>query len=156
MLFTRLPTHENAIGAILTLNKMMNILGEMDDYSMSTELIFRIAFWVLFGGLIVMQAYSASRVQQAGERVTADRRAIAREGWGYVVARIAGSLALIAFLGMYAINPRWLAVLTVPFPDWLRWIGIALGCVSFGLYAWAQATLGREWSPTCKYGRNIV
>lgn len=147
MLFTRLPPHENAIGAIPTQDKMLNILGEMEDNSMSTELIFRIAFWVLFGGLIVMQAYFASRVQQAGERVTADRRAIAREGWGYVVARIAGSLALIAFLVVYAINPSWIEELTVPFPDWLRWIGIALGCVSFGLYAWAQATLGKEWSP---------
>jgi len=55
---------------------------------MSIESIFRIAFWFLFGGLIIMQVYFASRVRQAGERVAADRNAIAREGWGYVVARI--------------------------------------------------------------------
>ena len=28
---------------------------------MSTESIFRIAFWILFGGLIVMQVYFASQ-----------------------------------------------------------------------------------------------
>ena len=114
---------------------------------MSIESIFRIVFWFLFGGLIIMQVYFASRFHQAGERVSADRNAIAREGWGYVVVRIIASLALITFLVLYAINPTWLGVLSVPFPNWLRGIGIVLGCASFGLYGWAQATLGKEWSP---------
>ena len=61
--------------------------------------------------------------------------------------RIISSLALIGFLVLYAINPTWLNVLSVPFPDWLRWLGVALGCASFVLYAWAQASLGKEWSP---------
>jgi protein-S-isoprenylcysteine O-methyltransferase Ste14 len=114
---------------------------------MSTESIFRIAFWILFGGLIVMQIYFASRVRQAGERVKADRNAIEREGWGYAVVRTVASLALIGFLMLYAINPTWLGVLSAPFPDWLRWAGIVLGGASLALYAWAQATLGKEWSP---------
>jgi protein-S-isoprenylcysteine O-methyltransferase Ste14 len=114
---------------------------------MNTEPIFRTAFWVLFGGLIVMQVYFASRVRQAGERVKADRQAIEREGWWYAVVRAIGSLSLIAFLVLYAVNPLWLGVLLVPFPDWLRWTGVALGGVSFALYAWSQATLGKEWSP---------
>jgi protein-S-isoprenylcysteine O-methyltransferase Ste14 len=112
-----------------------------------TETIFRIAFWVLFGGLIVMQVYFASRVQQAGERVKADREAIEREGWWYAVVRGIGSLALIGFLVLFAIDPPWLDVLSVRLPDWLRWAGIALGVVSFGFYGWSQATLGKAWSP---------
>ena len=114
---------------------------------MNTESIFRIAFWVLFGGLIVMQIYFASRVRQAGERVTASQQAIQREGWGYVAVRSIASLALIAFLVLYAIHPPWFRVLSFPLSTWLRWIGVALGCASFGLYVWAQATLGKEWSP---------
>jgi len=114
---------------------------------MSTESIFRIAFWVLFGGLMVMQVYFASRVHRAGERVAADRQAIEREGWWYAVVRAIGSLSLIAFLVLYAINPPWLGALLVPFPGWLRWTGIALGVVSFVLYGWSQATLGKAWSP---------
>ena len=70
---------------------------------MSTESIFHIAFWFLFGGMIVMQVYFASRVQQAGERVVADRKAIEREGWGYAVVRAISSLALITFLVLGAI-----------------------------------------------------
>jgi len=114
---------------------------------MSTDSIFRIAFWILFGGLILMQVYSAARVQRAGERVGADRSAIVRERWSYIVVHILGSLALIVFLVLYAINPPWLEVLSVLIPDWLRWTGILLGVASFGLYAWAQAVLGKEWSP---------
>jgi protein-S-isoprenylcysteine O-methyltransferase Ste14 len=114
---------------------------------MSSTSLLRIAFWVLFMGLVVMQVYFASQVRRAGERVAADRTAIEREGLGYAVVRAIGSLALIAFLVLYAIDPPWLGVLVVPFPDWLRWAGVALGAPSLVLYAWSQATLGKEWSP---------
>jgi protein-S-isoprenylcysteine O-methyltransferase Ste14 len=97
--------------------------------------------------MIIMQVYFARRVRQAGERVTADRQAIEREGWWYAVVRGIGSLALIAFLVLYGIHPSWMKALSVPLPDWLRWTGAALGAASFVLYGWAQATLGKEWSP---------
>lgn len=113
---------------------------------MSSETWFGTAFWVLFGGLVVMQIHFARRVQQKGERVTADRTAIEREGWGYVVVRSISSLALIAFFVFYAINPPWFGILSVPLPTWLRWAGVALGVVSFFFYVWSQATLGKEWS----------
>jgi protein-S-isoprenylcysteine O-methyltransferase Ste14 len=119
----------------------------MEDRPMNTELIFRIAFWILFGGLMVMQVYFASRVHRAGERVKADHDAIEREGWWYAVVRAIGSLSLIAFLVLYAINPTWLEALLVPFPDWLRWTGVAFGVISFALYTWSQGMLGKAWSP---------
>jgi len=114
---------------------------------MNTETFFHSAFWILFGGMIVMQIYFDARVRRAGERVKADRQAIEREGWGYAIVRAIGSFALIAFLVLYAINPAWLEVLSVPFQNWLRWLGIALGVFSFVFYAWAQAALGKAWSP---------
>ena len=121
---------------------------------MSTERIFHIVFWLLFGGLIIIQIYFASRVRQVGERVGADQKAIEREGLGYIIVRIIGSLALIGFLVLYAFNPIWLSVLSVPFPNWLRWLGVALGCASFVLYIWAQVTLGKEWSPHLQTRKN--
>jgi hypothetical protein len=49
---------------------------------MSVESLFRIAFWLIFGGMIVMQVYFASRLRLAGDHTAADRKAIEREGWG--------------------------------------------------------------------------
>lgn len=34
----------------------------------------------------------------------------------------------------------------MPFPNWLRWLGVALGVVSLTFYAWSRQTLGQEWS----------
>jgi protein-S-isoprenylcysteine O-methyltransferase Ste14 len=113
---------------------------------MSMESLFRIAFWFVFGGMIVMQAYFAYRARVTGQRVAADRRAMEREGLGYSVVRAIRSLCLVAFLVLYAINPSWLGVLSVPFPVWMRWLGVALGVASLAVYAWSRVTLGKEWS----------
>jgi len=110
------------------------------------ELLSRIAFWFIFGGMLVMQVYFASRIRLAGEHKATNRKAIEREGWRHAVVRAIRSISLIAFLVLYVINPPWLGVLLVPFPDWLRWIGVALGVVSLAVYSWSRATLGREWS----------
>ena len=113
---------------------------------MSIEPIYRIAFWVVFAGMIALQAYYASRARQAGKREEASRKASVREGWGTAAVRVVRSISLVAFLVLYAINPPWFGVLSLPFPDWLRWTGAALGIVSLALYAWSRDTLGNEWS----------
>ena len=89
----------------------------------------------------------AARIQRAGERFGAYRSAIERQRWGYIVVRIIRSLALITFLVLYVINPPWFDVHLLPFPEWLRWVGILLGLCSFILYAWAHDVLGKAWSP---------
>jgi protein-S-isoprenylcysteine O-methyltransferase Ste14 len=109
--------------------------------------MFRIAFWLLFGGMILMQVYFALRIRQAGERVAADRQAIEREGWWYAIVRGISSLLLIAFLVLFGINPPWMKSLSVEMPNCLRWAGAALSAASFVLYGWSQATLGKAWSP---------
>ena len=43
---------------------------------MTTESIFRVAFWVLFAGVFVMRIYFALQVRRAGERVMPDREAV--------------------------------------------------------------------------------
>jgi protein-S-isoprenylcysteine O-methyltransferase Ste14 len=114
---------------------------------MTTELIFRVAFWVLFGGVFAMRIYFALQVRRAGERVMPDREAVEREGRGMFAARVVMFFLLLAWLALYAINPTWMRVLSVPFPDWLRWVGFALGLASLGFWSWTQVALGKEWSP---------
>jgi protein-S-isoprenylcysteine O-methyltransferase Ste14 len=37
--------------------------------------------------------------------------------------------------------------LNIGFPDWLRWVGFALGLVSVAFWTWTQVALGMQWSP---------
>jgi len=114
---------------------------------MPTETIFRLAFWVLLAGVLVMRIAFALRVRRAGERVMPDRQAVEREGKGMFAFRVLMGCLLLAWLVVYAINPPWLEALSVPLPDWLRWAGFALGLASLGLWTWTQVALGKEWSP---------
>src|SRR5512136_2718412 len=114
---------------------------------MTAESIFRVAFWVLFAGVFIMRIYFALRVRRAGERVMPDRETVKREGRGMFAIRVVMFFLLLGWLTLYAINPAWMGVLSVPFPDWLRWAGFALGLASLGFWSWTQVALGKEWSP---------
>jgi len=113
---------------------------------MNTEVGFRIAFWVLVALVLVMRAYFAFRVRQAGERVMPDRAAVEREGRGMFVIRVVAFLLLIAVLVLYGIHHPWMRALDLRLPGWLRWAGFALGLASLGLWTWTQAALGTMWS----------
>ncbi len=76
-----------------------------------------------------------------------DHQAIEREGRAMFAVRVLMFFILLAWLVLYAIYPPWLEVLSVPFPDWLRWVGFALGVASLGGWTWTQVALGKEWSP---------
>ncbi len=114
---------------------------------MATEEIFRVAFWVLFAGVLGMRMYFALKVRQAGERVMPDRAAVEREGRGMFAVRVVMFVLLLGWLVLYAINPAWMGALSVPLPAWLRWVGFALGLAGLGFWSWAQVALGKEWSP---------
>ncbi len=117
---------------------------------MATETIFRILFLILLGGVMGMRIYFTARVRQAGERVMPDREAIRREGRGAFAARVVAFFLLLAFLVLFIASPasaRWLRALSIPLPGWLRWLGFGLGLASLALWIWAQAALGKEWSP---------
>lgn len=114
---------------------------------MAAESTFRLGFWILLGGVLVMRVYFSLRVRQAGERVMPDQEAIEREGRGMFALRVLMFLLLLAWLVLFTINPPWMGALSVPFPDWLRWVGFALGLASLGFWTWTQLALGKEWSP---------
>ena len=114
---------------------------------MTTESIFRVAFWILLAGVFVMRIYFSLKVRQAGERLMPDREAVQREGRGTFIIRVVMGFVLLGWLILYAINPTWMKVLSVPFPNWLRCLGFALGLASLGFWSWTQVALGKEWSP---------
>jgi len=53
---------------------------------------------------------------------------------------------VIGLLAAFAVQPSWLAELSFPIPDVLRWLGFILGLAGLGIWIWAQIILGKEWS----------
>ena len=113
---------------------------------MVKETGFRILFWILLFLVFVMRAYFGMRVRRAGERFLPDKPAIQREGWVMFTIRFVGFFLLIGWLVLYGIYPSWMDNLRFPLPDWLRWVGFALGLVSQALWIWTQVELDTQWS----------
>jgi protein-S-isoprenylcysteine O-methyltransferase Ste14 len=114
---------------------------------MPSETIFRILFWILIAGVLLMRVFFTLQVRLAGERVMPDRAAIRREGIGAFLVRFVGFFLIIGLLAASALQPAWLAALSIPIPDIVRGSGFLLGLAGLGIWIWAQIVLGREWSP---------
>ncbi len=113
---------------------------------MDSEGIFRLAFWVLIGLMILMRIWFAIRVRRAGERLMPDQAAIRREGWRIYAIRLFVFLLLVALIVLLVRNPTWWPKLDFPLPFWLRWAGFALGLAGLGLWTWTHVALGTLWS----------
>jgi protein-S-isoprenylcysteine O-methyltransferase Ste14 len=111
------------------------------------ESTFRITFWVLVAGVMLMRIYFTWRVRKAGERVMPDNQAIEQEGRGMFALRVVMFFALIGWMVCYAISPEWMSILSITLQGWLRWVGFGVGLASLGFWIWAQVELGKEWSP---------
>lgn len=113
---------------------------------MVNDTVFHGLFWGLLGGMMAVRALSVVQVRRSGARFTPDRQAIEQEGRVAFAVRFVGFFLLIGTLVAYAINPRWMQALDTPIPDPARWIGFVFGLLGVGMAAWAQVTLGRQWS----------
>ncbi len=114
---------------------------------MNIETIFRIIFFIVFVCMSFIRIYYRQKVHQAGESSYAiNKEAIKREGRLFLILRLVLGFFMIAIFILYAINSKWMGWFTVPFPIWLRWIGVGLGIVSLPLLIWVQRTLGKHWS----------
>ncbi|OGO15050.1 MAG: hypothetical protein A2Y93_14035 [Chloroflexi bacterium RBG_13_68_17] len=113
---------------------------------MDIENVFRIGFWTLLAGVLVMRGFFATQVRRAGERLLPDEAAVQREGRLAFAIRFLSFFVLIGILIAYAVNPPWIRALSIPLPAWLRWAGLALGLLSLALWVWTQQALGAHWS----------
>jgi protein-S-isoprenylcysteine O-methyltransferase Ste14 len=114
---------------------------------MPSEQLFRILFWILILGVMIMRIVFTLRVRRAGERVMPDRAAVKREGWIPFAIRVFSFFTLLGLLVAYAFFPSSLSAFSFSFPDALRWLGFFIGLAGVGLWIWAQIALGKEWSP---------
>ncbi len=67
-----------------------------------------------------------------------------------LASKLAGILGLIGFITIiaYVIEPAWLSWAMLPLSFGLRWTGVGIALLGFGLLQWAQTTLGKSWSDT--------
>jgi protein-S-isoprenylcysteine O-methyltransferase Ste14 len=114
---------------------------------MMSETVYKIAFLILLMVLLAMRAYFMVKVRRSGEHIMPTDQAVRREGgYGVVILRMGLFFALIAFLIMYFIGIAWMEVFLFPLPDWLRWVGFALGICSVIFWSWTQIHLNTQWS----------
>jgi protein-S-isoprenylcysteine O-methyltransferase Ste14 len=114
---------------------------------MDTSSTFRMAFFILLGGMLVVRIYFNLRLKRAGERFMPDQQAIRHEGVGLFASRAILFFVLIAILVLYAIHHPWMQSLDFYLPPWLRWLGFVIGLLSIALMVWVELELGRQFSP---------
>ena len=74
------------------------------------------------------------------------RSAFEHEGrFSLFLGGVAGIFILVGLV-LYIFYPLLFPWLVLPFPDWLRWIGVIIGFISLFLIWWVHSTLGREFS----------
>lgn len=114
-----------------------------DGTMMETTEFFRILVPVLIVLFVAHRAYYVAKYSRA-ENDTLKARATG------LASNLAGLLSLVGFVAIIAqtAKPEWIAWADLPFPAWLRWVGLALALLGFGLLQWAQNTLGQNWSDT--------
>ncbi len=116
---------------------------------MYNETLFRIILPVVMIGYILPRAYylrKARRSNPQGEshlqNVTESKVRLALLG----ISGIGADSLSIA----WSINPAWLSWSSLPLPNWLRWIGVAVGVVAVWLGYVSYRTLGSSFTPTLK------
>jgi protein-S-isoprenylcysteine O-methyltransferase Ste14 len=114
---------------------------------MTSETSFRVAFIILLVILLVMRAFFMVKLKLSGGRLMPDKKAAAREGGrGFLLFRMVLFIALLVFLGMFIAGMVWIDIFRFLLPDWLRWVGFALGLFSVAFMTWTQVTLDTQWS----------
>jgi protein-S-isoprenylcysteine O-methyltransferase Ste14 len=108
---------------------------------MNIETIMRVATAILFVVVLtVRKIYEGQSVEEVKAGVAEDRDD----------ARLIGVQSLLLTVSLLSILvtmiiPRWLAWSFVMLPDWLRWLGVALGASGAALLAWSHRALGENF-----------
>jgi len=116
-----------------------------------------VVFLVLFVALIFIgtgirryYTYKIEKTRQrlsVKERIEEMRRA---EGRTFTVLLIAQGVYLIVLLPLYLLFPSSFLLFQMPFPNWLRWLGVGLGFLSIPFLVWVHYVLDKCWNVTLK------
>ena len=108
------------------------------------ENIFRVlAALILFTGIGISSYFRRKADRDSGEKISRNV-----DGTFFMnLIRIGGLMLWLSPL-VYLINPSWMAWSKIGLPEWVRWLGVALGIVSvIGIY-WLFSNIGSGITPT--------
>ena len=114
---------------------------------MNGEFIFLILFFINILGLFVIRFYYTWKSPDRKKSV----RNLTKQGFEHespitlAIGIFAGILWVAAFI-LHIVFPHLLPLVLLPFPDWLRWVGVIIGFISLAFFWWVHSALGREFS----------
>lgn len=114
---------------------------------MNDETIFKIIFFSLLFCIFIIRGYYARKVRKSGGKIfPIDKCSVKREGKFRMTLKIISWMFLIFAITIYGMSISSLKWLILPFPFWLRWIGVILGFVCPPLLFWIHYTLDKYGS----------
>lgn len=116
---------------------------------MNGAFIFLILFLINILGLFIIRLYYTWKSPDRKKSI----RDLSKQGFEHespitLALGILAGIFMVATLISYIFFPFLLPIIQLPFPDWLRWIGVIIGFISLAFFWWVHSTLGREFSKT--------
>ncbi len=116
---------------------------------MDNELLFRVVLAVKGIAYIAPRFYYRRQAVRANPSGESELRNVSESRLRLALLGVSGLGANLLSL-MWIINPGWLEWSRLPLPDWLRWVGVAVGVIAVWLGYLAHRTLGASFTATLK------
>jgi protein-S-isoprenylcysteine O-methyltransferase Ste14 len=110
---------------------------------MNADAPFRIAVIIGFFAVVLVTFYHRLRSWASREKL--DRR---QEGAFILFTLRPLGLALWLAVIAYMVDPAWMNWSSMPFPSWLRWLGVGVYVPGFALLVWTLRSLGTNLTDT--------
>lgn len=112
---------------------------------MATEIFFKVAFYVVFFSFAFVMTLYTKKAKARKEDI-ATRVKMHHEHEVPLLLRFRQIFGIPFYLSLlvWTFAPRFMEWSAIPFPSWVRWVGLGLGLFSVFLNAWSHKTLGQK------------
>jgi len=123
--------------------------GVMVRWGMDSDTLFRVILSLVMIGYIVPRAYYLRKARRSNPQGESHLQNVIESKVRLALLGISGISADLLSV-VWVIHPAWLSWSSMLLPNWLRWIGAAVGVVAVWLGYLSHRTLGSSLSPTLK------